>query len=259
MAFVLLSMTDVVMGADIEINESNFPDAKFRDSLMDGYGEDGILTEEEIADITDMNISDSEISNLKGIEFFTALTTLDCRSNQLTTLDVSKNTSLTELNCSSNQLTTLDVSKNTSLTKLDCSFNQLTTLNVSKNTALESLDCAFSKLTTLDVSKNTALTELNCSGNQLTRLDVSNNTSLTELLCFSNQLAALDVSKNTALKILACFKNRIQENEMAKLIDSLPTVSKGAYEFARDTDSGEQNVVTKELVAKAKKKGWSKL
>ena len=36
--------------------------------------------------------------------------------NQLTTLDVSKNTALTDLDCDNNQLTTLDVSKNTALT-----------------------------------------------------------------------------------------------------------------------------------------------
>ena len=53
------------------------------------------------------------------------LTVLYCYDNQLTALDVSKNTKLTYLNCESNQLTALDVSQNTALTWLDCSGNQI--------------------------------------------------------------------------------------------------------------------------------------
>jgi hypothetical protein len=44
---------------------------------------------------------------------------LDCSENQLTSLDVSKNTALTELHCGSNQLTSLDVSKCSKLKTLD--------------------------------------------------------------------------------------------------------------------------------------------
>jgi len=47
---------------------------------------------------------------------------LDCGRNQLTELDVSKNTSLTELDCDENQLTSLDLS-NTNMDDLDCYDN----------------------------------------------------------------------------------------------------------------------------------------
>ena len=53
------------------------------------------------------------------------VTVLNCTDNQLTALDVSKNTALTELYCYNNQLTALDVSPNTALTNLDCSGNQI--------------------------------------------------------------------------------------------------------------------------------------
>ncbi len=68
------------------------------------------------------------------------MASLSCLNNQLTALDVSKNTVLTELLCHENQLTALDVS-NTALTTLYCHNNQLTTLDVSKNTALSWLEC----------------------------------------------------------------------------------------------------------------------
>ena len=69
------------------------------------------------------------------------VTRLFCGENQLTALDVSKNTALTDLRCGMNQLTALDVSKNTALTKLYCCNNQLKALDVSKNTELESVYC----------------------------------------------------------------------------------------------------------------------
>ena len=192
------------------INEENFPDEKFRNWILaQKYGEDGALTAEEIAAVTEINVSNKSISDLTGIEYFTALTSLNCEGNPLTSLDVSKNTALTELYCSYNKLTSLDVSKNTALTLFDCSNNQLTSLDVSKNTALTELDCSYNQLTSLDVSNNTALTSLNCDGNQLTSLDVSKNTALTLLDCSWNQITSLDVSKNTALTKLDCSYNKL--------------------------------------------------
>ena len=201
----------------IEIDATNFPDANFRNYLLEqSYGKDGILTEEEIAKVTSIDVNSKNISSLKGIEYFTALTELDCRFNQLTSLDVSKNTALTTLNCFANRLTSLDVSKNMALTYLTCCDNRLTTLDVSKNTALTTLVCHTNRLTTLDVSKNTALTTLQCNYNQLTSFDVSKNTALNILWCNSNQLTALDVSKNTALTTLVCNSNQLTSLDVSK-------------------------------------------
>ena len=78
---------------------------------------------------------------------------------------MSANTALTSLYCYDNQLTSLDVSANTALTSLHCSSNQLTELDVSANTALWDLYCYDNQLTELDVSAITELRELRC-GNQ---------------------------------------------------------------------------------------------
>ena len=267
--------------ADVEINETNFPDAIFRNYLLSqDYGSDGKLTDEEIAGVTSINVSGTyfspgTISSLKGIEFFTALedlrcndnqlnsldvsgctalTTLFCYNNQLTSLDVSKNTALTWLQCDNNQLTSLDVSKNTALTRLECYDNPLTSLDVSKNTALETLSCGSNQLTSLDVSACTALTELWCYSNQLTSLDISGCTALTELSCYDNQLTSLDVSKNTVLTRLYCYQNRIKGAAMDALVASLPTVSN--YTMRVVYYENEQNVMTTTQVAVAKAKGW---
>ena len=203
---------------DVSINPTNFPDENFRNFISSQYDQDGdgIIRSTEISNITGMNCSDKGIKDLKGIEYFTALEDLSCRENQLTSLDVSKNTALTKLYCGSNQLTSLDVSKNTALKQLWCFENQLTSLDVSKNTALEELSCKFNKLTNLDVTGCTALTYVECYVNQLTSLDVSNNTALIYLYCWSNRLTSLDVSKNAALKLLHCNNNQLTSLDVSK-------------------------------------------
>ena len=241
--------------ADVTINETNFPDENFRNWLLSqSFGSDGKLTDEEIAGVTSIDVSSKSIQSLKGIEYFTELTTLSCGANKLTSLDVSKSTALTRLECYENRLTSLDVSKNTALTELWCYDNQLTSLDVSKNTALTELWCGGNQLTSLDVSKNTALTELECGANQLTSLDVSKNTALTYLSCYQNQLTSLDLSKNTALTSLSCFMNQIKDAAMDALVASLPTVINGTMRVVYYEN--EQNVMTTTQVTAAKAKGW---
>ena len=139
------------------------------------------------------------VRSMPEIKYFTALEYLDCRENQLTSLDVSNNTALEYLDCRENQLTSLDVSGCTALTELYCNGNQLTSLDLSKNTALESLSCSRNQLTSLDVSGCTALTDLNCDNNQLTSLDLSNNTALEYLDCVNNQLTKIILPRNHSL------------------------------------------------------------
>ena len=124
-----------VQNTGIAINPTNFPDVNFRSFVAEKYDTDGdeYLSNTEIAAVTELNCYNRGISDLTGIGHFTALTKLSCNANQLTSLDVSKNSALTYLSCYGNQLTVLDVSKNTSLTKLFCDSNQLTSLDLSKN------------------------------------------------------------------------------------------------------------------------------
>jgi len=147
---------------------------------------------------------------------------LYCNNNQLTALDVSRNTTLTYLDCSNNQLTVLDVSLNKELKELRCSKNQLTSLDVSRNTKLTGLYCSNNQLSDLDVSLlNTTLIYLYCYNNQLSALDVSQNTALTDIDVCNNQIKNLDFSKNTALHLLCCKQNPLTASALNDMFGTL--------------------------------------
>ena len=201
----------------IPLVEYVIPDEAFREYLkeFDTNG-DEILAPAERYAVTEIHASDKNISNLYGIQFFPNLKMLYCYNNQLTKLDVSKNTALVYLDCSQNQLTELDVRQNAALWGLFCEGNQLSSLDVSNNTALDRLDCHLNNLTSLDLRYNTKLTQLGCNSNNLTSLDVSQNPELWLLNCSINQLTELDVSKNTNLKSLYCSDNQLTELDVSK-------------------------------------------
>ncbi|MCX4304083.1 MAG: hypothetical protein OSJ66_08810 [Clostridia bacterium] len=225
--------------AEVVINVTNFPDEIFREYITSNFDNDknGELSEEEIAKATSINVNGKGITNLKGVEYFTVLEALLCDHNQLTDLNISKNTVLKLLDCDYNQLTTLDISKNSVLYDLDCDYNQLTTLDISKNLDLQYLYCRNNQLTTLHIGQNPALQYLFCGNNQLTILDIEKksvnleyldcdnnqltvlnikNTSLQHLSCDNNNLTKLDVSKNIALTYLCCENNNLTELDLSQ-------------------------------------------
>ena len=79
-----------------------------------------IMTELDISGTYD---NPGSLTSLRGIEYFEALTKLNCNRNSLPTLDISLNTELTKLYCDDNQLKELDISRNTKLTYLSCENN----------------------------------------------------------------------------------------------------------------------------------------
>ncbi len=135
----------------------------------------------------------SGISDMTGIEAFTAITGLDCSNNLLSSLDVSQNTALWNLDCYGNSLNSLILGHNTSLNFLNCSNNNLSSLDISNTTTLGFLSCAYNSLISLNISNN-HLGNLYCPNNLLSNLDVSSNTSLGYLNCSYNSLISLNVA-----------------------------------------------------------------
>ena len=157
----------------------HIPDANFKaylvgNSTINRDGDAEIQVSEALLFTGTINCPNLNITDLTGVEAFVNLTQLKCYRNNLTSLDVSQNTSLTVLHCVNNLITSLDVTQNTSLTQLYCSDNPITSLDVTQNTNLTKLYCNTTPLTTLDVTQNTSLIVLDCSSAQLSNLNVKN-------------------------------------------------------------------------------------
>lgn len=114
-AVLLMSgLQDQTAWADVEINEMNFPDPEFRELLISEYitvsGND-VLTDEMINSIKEIDVKSCEIKSLEGIEYFTALKSLDSSDNKLSSLNVEHNTALVKLYCNFTLLNNLDSSE----------------------------------------------------------------------------------------------------------------------------------------------------
>lgn len=211
--------------ASITLNAQNIniPDANFKKALVDNaeinIDGDAEISQSEAAAFTGiLNVSYLDIIDLTGIECFTEIIDLSCADNDLTTLNISKNTKLETLFCSSNELVTLDVSNNTQLTSLTCGYTAITSLDLRNNVNLTDLSCyQNNNLTDLDVSNNTLLTSIRCSGSSLVKLNVSNNPKLKTLECYRNNLSELDISNNPLLTDLKCFTNKFPFSQLYKI------------------------------------------
>lgn len=215
----------------VAINSNNFKDDNFKKVVADWYDEDedGFLSNAEIEGVTFISISgmlmdscgeDAVITDLSGIEFFTACKRLRCGGVGLETLDVSKMPQLVELTCEGNNLTSLDVTQNTLLEWLNCSSNDLESLNVSNNTKLTKLEFYVNHLKDINLSGLKNLVTLRCHRNELASLNLSANTELVTLNCSTNCLSELDLSANTKLSQLTASQVGDQTVSAQAVIDN---------------------------------------
>ncbi len=176
-------------------------------SMGDGTANNDLVLTSRINTVTDLDMFNIGINDLTGIEDFAALERLEVWFSNLTTVDISANTTLTYLDIRGNSLNSLDVSANTALEYLNCQDNNLNSLSVGVNTALTTLTFSGNNVNTIDVSANTLLEVLGCASNSMNTLDVSMNTALTRLICNNNNLTTLNLANNTNLDTLFCYGN----------------------------------------------------
>ena len=172
------------------------PDDNFEQALIDlGYDSgalDDSVNTKIIIDVTTLNVSNRNISNLTGIEDFGSLTSLICSLNQLTELNLNNNKNLNFLECGSNNLDSLNVDS-LNLTHISCSYNNLSVLKFNNSSDLIHLNCAVNSLKTINLTNNQLLEELLGSNNRLKELDLSSHTNLSKVFLFDNELTILNL------------------------------------------------------------------
>jgi len=168
----------------------NIPDANFKTKLLAASPTNQIAknqfnnfvkidvnnnSEIEVSEaslISYLNISNSTIANLTGIQSFVNLTFLNCSTNQLTALNLTNNTLLSNLQCFDNQLISI-TGIATNIRDIGCSNNQLTTLNVSNKPMLFNLKCNNNLLTSLNITNTFAISSLDYSTNQIQNINLT--------------------------------------------------------------------------------------
>ncbi len=105
--FILLCFPLFVAGQFTFVPDDNFELALI--NLGYDFALDDTVETTAIDTVNSLYINGLGISDLTGIEDFTALTELFCYSNQLSSLNLSNNTQLFEVSCGSNQLTYIDL------------------------------------------------------------------------------------------------------------------------------------------------------
>lgn len=143
---------------------TEIPDANFEQALIDLNLDDeidGFVRTASISDVEDLVIEDKEISDLTGIEDFTALLGLWVSRNNLTNLDLRENRNLKFAFAEDNALTSLRVDRLLDLEKIQVENNAITTLNISDNQALQQLSLANNQLTSINISNIPAVNQLN--------------------------------------------------------------------------------------------------
>ncbi|MBQ6049273.1 MAG: leucine-rich repeat protein [Bacteroidaceae bacterium] len=215
----------------IAINKENFPDKAFRQYLLDqDYGKDGILTQEEIAELKTIEIcnihinwtetSHSEdipsydIHDLKGIELLTALETLDLEYVPLTVLNLQGCKSLKQVRISECEDLSLAhiliISGLENLTSLRFDLmTQVKGLRITDCPNLKEVHIGGSTFEALTVSGCPQIEQLYCSDNRISSLNLSAMTALESLSCRNNQLTKIDISAFPNLCTLSCEDNQL--------------------------------------------------
>lgn len=160
----------------------SIPDANFKAKLLEAditneiakdksgkkvkidINNDGEIQQSEAAVIKDLIVSNSKISSLEGIKYFTNLKSLGCAYNEISVLDLN-GMNIETLFCANNKIANLNVTELLNLEYLECNENQLTSLDLSKQNInlFYGLTCPGNKLTSLKVDQFINLQTLDCS------------------------------------------------------------------------------------------------
>ncbi|MFD2727186.1 T9SS type A sorting domain-containing protein [Hyunsoonleella rubra] len=194
------------------------PDDNFELALIDlGHDTalDNLVLTANISGLLTLDVSNSNIDSLEGIQDFVALQTLNCSGNNIEMVDISNLSAFSNFNVSNNDLIQIDLGSNTNLAVLNISNNALNALDVSNNLALVNLDCSNNSIQSLDVSSLPVLTDFNCESNVLRALDMRNgqNPALsnfsavnnTDLSCIETDTGAVPGGVTWAVDAIASY------------------------------------------------------
>ena len=162
--------------AEVNAPTTAIPDANFEAALVElGLDDvlDGSVKTAAIDFITDLNLDNQGIGDLRGIGDFSSLVNLSVRGNTLSTLDLSRNTELLFVWAENNMISNLQLGPNTDIEKVGLSGNRMQAFDTGPYPRLQLLTLADNDVSSLDVSGCPDLNTLAVEGNPLQCIQVS--------------------------------------------------------------------------------------
>jgi hypothetical protein len=158
----------------IEISEDVFEDGIFR-NYISGFDidKDGYLSTEEIKAVNNVDVSETDVESVEGIEAFQQLDSFNCSNTKIRRLTFGDEEEIVI------SFGSIDASNNPELEELNCWGMKVKSLKISGEKVTEII-CGDNKLEELDISGCPNLTWINCWHNNLEKLDLSNNKKLTK-------------------------------------------------------------------------------
>lgn len=234
LSFVLLIMVEIFFSLPLFAQTFSIPDVNFREKLKSSYpsvmlGDELNISVAKVFTL-DLILTNSNISDLSGIEYFESIYKLDVSQNNLTSLpNLSSLNNIKFLYVNSNNLSSLpDFSGLESLLQLHVHSNFLTSIpaSISTLTQLQQLIINNNRLTALpDLSSLVQLDYFLMSNNQISVIPNLNQLSNLQVLhCDNNLISDLNgLEQASTLNTLYCFNNRIHS---LAVLNDLTTVKK---------------------------------
>jgi hypothetical protein len=209
----------------------NIPDANFKTKLLAssptsdiafnsiGFrikidtNSNGEIEQSEALAVSSLDIANSNITDLTGIEYFINLFMLIAPNNQLTTFTQNGLPNLITLWLQNNNLNSINFSGYSSIRELLLMNNQLSSLSVSNFYNLEQLDCTSNQLIDVDLTGCNRLWQIILSNNQLTSIaippftDNSSTLAMYQGIYLDNNLFENLTSPNYTVVKFSCSNN----------------------------------------------------
>ena len=176
----------------VAIDKENFPDENLRNYLKEsGFdkNDDGYFSQSELDAVEEMEATYNKLENLKGLEYFRNLKSLDIRLNNISgELDLQLFPNLTSVYCDDNEITSIRFGENCKLELIGCNYNQIEVLDVSGLDHLDQLVCTGNPLKVLKFNEKWTSIRLYCNECSLTSLKIpeSLDASETQINCENN-------------------------------------------------------------------------
>ena len=158
----------------VAIDKENFPDENLRNYLKESgfdQNDDGYFSQSELDAVEEMEATYCKLENLKGLEYFRNLKSLDIRLNNISgELDLRLFPNLTSVYCNDNEITSIRFGEDCKLELISCYYNQIEVLDVSGLDYLSQISCSGNPLKVLKFNEKLESIGLSCDECSLTSL-----------------------------------------------------------------------------------------